>query len=100
MSNVPFPELVKQARSIRRFVEADPIPAAEVRRLVDIARFVPSASNQQPSLCSLCYLLQNDLVAALLRTFLFAVSNASTRRRQGFRLRRASAGQVGGTRAR
>jgi nitroreductase len=48
MSNVPFSELVKQARSIRRFVEADPIPAAEVRRLVDIARFVPSASNQQP----------------------------------------------------
>ena len=47
MSNVPFPELVKQARSIRRFIEADPIPAEEVRRLVDTARFVPSASNEQ-----------------------------------------------------
>ena len=48
MNNVPFPELVKQARSIRRFIEADPIPAEEVRRLVDVVRFVPSASNQQP----------------------------------------------------
>ena len=47
MSNAPFSELVKRARSIRRFVEADPIPAEELRRLVDIARFVPSASNQQ-----------------------------------------------------
>ena len=47
MSNLPFPELVKQARSIRRFIEADPIPAEEVRRLVDTARFVPSASNEQ-----------------------------------------------------
>jgi nitroreductase len=48
MSNMPFPELVKQARSVRRFLEADPIPAEEVRRLVDVARFVPSASNGQP----------------------------------------------------
>jgi nitroreductase len=48
MSNVPFPELVKQARSIRRFIEADPIPVEELHRLVDIVRFVPSASNQQP----------------------------------------------------
>ncbi|HTZ22187.1 MAG TPA: nitroreductase family protein [Opitutaceae bacterium] len=48
MSDTPFFELVRQARSIRRFIEADPIPAGIVRRLVDIARFVPSASNQQP----------------------------------------------------
>jgi nitroreductase len=48
MSNTPFFELVRQARSIRRFIEADPIPAEIVRRLVDITRFVPSASNEQP----------------------------------------------------
>jgi nitroreductase len=48
MSSATLAELVKQARSIRRFVEADPIPADEVRRLVDIARCVPSASNAQP----------------------------------------------------
>ena len=43
-----FIQLVKQARSFRRFVEADPISAGVVRGLVDTARLVPSAANQQP----------------------------------------------------
>lgn len=40
-------ELVRQARSYRRFMESDRIPAALLRELVDIARLVPSAGNQQ-----------------------------------------------------
>lgn len=43
-----FSQLVKQARSYRRFVEGDPISAETVRGLVDMVRFVPSAANQQP----------------------------------------------------
>ena len=46
-----FPELrnlVLQARSYRRFIEADPIPPQLVRELIDLVRFVPSAANQQP----------------------------------------------------
>ncbi|MBI5380884.1 MAG: nitroreductase family protein [Opitutae bacterium] len=48
MKFAAFQALVRQARSCRRFVEADPIPADLVRSLVDLARIVPSAANQQP----------------------------------------------------
>lgn len=43
-----FKELVINARTHRRFVESDPIPADVVRDLVDTARNVPSGGNQQP----------------------------------------------------
>ena len=43
-----FADLVKKARSIRRFDEQDPIPPDTLRELVDIARLVPSAGNHQP----------------------------------------------------
>lgn len=43
-----FSALVKHARSCRRFRESDPIPPQLVRDLVDLARLVPSAANQQP----------------------------------------------------
>ena len=39
--------LVHDARSCRRFVEADPIPEALLLQLVDIARLAPSSRNQQ-----------------------------------------------------
>lgn len=45
-----FPEiasLVHDARSCRRFVEADPIPDELLVRLVDLARQAPSSKNQQ-----------------------------------------------------
>ena len=41
-------ELVRKARSCRRFRQDDPIPAELVRSLVDLARLVPSGANQQP----------------------------------------------------
>lgn len=40
-------QLVHNARSCRRFVEADPIPEALLIQLVDIARLAPSSRNQQ-----------------------------------------------------
>lgn len=43
-----FSQLIKQARSFRRFVQSDRIPSRLVRELVDLARQVPSAGNQQP----------------------------------------------------
>lgn len=43
-----FPELVKKARTHRRFVQSDPIPRQALIDLVDLARFVPSGGNQQP----------------------------------------------------
>ena len=43
-----FHDLVRRARSIRRFVESEPVPEAVLRELVDIARLVPSGGNQQP----------------------------------------------------
>jgi nitroreductase len=39
--------LVRDARSCRRFVEADPIPAELLLQLIDIARLAPSSRNQQ-----------------------------------------------------
>lgn len=48
MNSKQFVELVKQARSYRRFIEADPISEHAVRALVDVARFVPSGGNRQP----------------------------------------------------
>jgi len=43
-----FAQLVKKARSIRRFAESDPIPLAVLRDLVDTARLAPCGGNQQP----------------------------------------------------
>jgi nitroreductase len=43
-----FAELVRRARSFRRFDESSPIPFAAIRELVDIARLVPSGGNRQP----------------------------------------------------
>ena len=45
---MPFTDLVRQARTIRRFVECEPVPEAALRQLVDLARLVPSGGNQQP----------------------------------------------------
>jgi nitroreductase len=44
----PFADLVKNARSYRRYIAADPIPAELVEKMVDLVRLVPSAANQQP----------------------------------------------------
>ena len=41
-------QLVRKARSCRRFRQNDPIPVEVVRSLVDLARLVPSGGNQQP----------------------------------------------------
>ena len=41
-------DLVRRARTIRRFVESDPVPESLLRDLVDIARLVPCGGNQQP----------------------------------------------------
>ncbi len=41
-------DLVKKARSHRRFLESDPIPPETLRELVDIARLAPCGGNQQP----------------------------------------------------
>ena len=43
-----FHDLVRRARSIRRFVESEPVPEALMREWVDMARLVPSGANQQP----------------------------------------------------
>ena len=43
-----FSQLVKSARTYRRFVQADPIPRQALIDLVDLARLVPSGGNQQP----------------------------------------------------
>ncbi len=43
-----FHKLVRQARSVRRFVESEPVPESVLRELVDIARIVPCGGNQQP----------------------------------------------------
>lgn len=48
MNGPDFEDLVRRARSVRRFVESDPMPPEAVRRLVDLARLSPSAGNQQP----------------------------------------------------
>lgn len=49
-----FKELVRRARSIRRFHEEDPVPAAQLRDLVDCARLVPSSGNRQPLRYIIC----------------------------------------------
>jgi nitroreductase len=43
-----FADLVRRARSTRRFVEADPIPEDVLRELVNLARLVPCGANLQP----------------------------------------------------
>ncbi len=43
-----FASLVRRARSIRRFDEADRIDEAALRHLVDLARVTPSGANNQP----------------------------------------------------
>ena len=42
-----FKELVKKARTYRRFDQSSPITAAELRDLVDIARIASSGGNSQ-----------------------------------------------------
>jgi nitroreductase len=42
-----FLELVKKRRSIRRF-KADPIPKETVEKIIEAARYAPSAANSQP----------------------------------------------------
>lgn len=51
-----FKELVREARSVRRFVEADRISAEILTDLVDTARICPSGANLQP----LRYALVNE----------------------------------------
>ena len=48
MNHDTFAALVKQARSCRRFKNADPVPPDLVRQWIDTTRFVPSGGNQQP----------------------------------------------------
>ena len=43
-----FHDLVRRARTVRRFIESEPMPESVLRELVDIARLVPSGGNQQP----------------------------------------------------
>lgn len=43
-----FGDLVRQARSYRRFKAQDPIPHDLMVQLVDLARLVPSGGNRQP----------------------------------------------------
>jgi nitroreductase len=43
-----FSDLVKRARSTRRFVEAEQMPAALLHGFVDLARLTPCGSNSQP----------------------------------------------------
>lgn len=43
-----FHDLVRKARTIRRFAESEPVPEAVMRDLVDVARIVPCGGNQQP----------------------------------------------------
>lgn len=48
-------ELVYNSRSYRSFDESKPIPEADLREIVDIARFCPSARNAQPLKYKLCF---------------------------------------------
>lgn len=43
-----FAELVRKARSCRRFIQSDPIPLDTLRQIVDMARLTPSGGNDQP----------------------------------------------------
>ena len=43
-----FKELVKSARTVRRYAQAEVIPREVLTDIVDCVRFVPSGSNQQP----------------------------------------------------
>ena len=43
-----FADLVRRARSTRRFLEGDPIPEDAIRELVNLARFAPCGANLQP----------------------------------------------------
>ena len=40
-------ELVRKSRSVRRFIEAEPIPEAVLRELVGLMPFIPSTRNRQ-----------------------------------------------------
>ncbi|HSV92248.1 MAG TPA: nitroreductase family protein, partial [Desulfobacterales bacterium] len=44
----PFRELVRRARSIRRFRQDRPLDLATLRSLVDLARLSASGGNRQP----------------------------------------------------
>jgi len=46
-AKTPMAELVRRARTIRRFDEGDPIAPSTLRELVDLARLTPSAANKQ-----------------------------------------------------
>ncbi len=49
-------ELIRKSRSCRRFRQNKKVPKEDLRRLIDLARLSPSASNLQP----LKYILSND----------------------------------------
>ncbi|MEW5772627.1 MAG: nitroreductase family protein [Thermodesulfobacteriota bacterium] len=51
-----FATLVRSSRTVRRFKESEPVDAAALEWLVDLARFCPSAGNFQP----LKFVLVND----------------------------------------
>ena len=42
-----FLELIKTRRSVRKF-KAEPVPRADINKMLDCVRFAPSASNTQP----------------------------------------------------
>ena len=65
-------ELVKKARSYRRFDESAPVPSDVVHKLVDAARLSPSARNAQP----LKYLVStnNEMNARIFTTLSWAGS--------------------------
>ena len=48
-------DLIRRARSVRRFVQSEPVSQETLRELVDLARLSASASNKQP----LKYMLVN-----------------------------------------
>jgi len=48
MNALTMKELVRKARSFRRFDEKDRIPESVLRELVDLARITPSGGNSQP----------------------------------------------------
>lgn len=47
-------DLVLRSRSYRRFEQSVPVPMADLRALVDLARLCPSAGNKQPLRFVLC----------------------------------------------
>lgn len=41
-------KMMKEARSRRRFIESERVPAEELRKVVDLVRYTPSGRNMQP----------------------------------------------------